>query len=509
MRHLFFVEREFHIALFRNVAQYIVNHDLGEIGVFSFQYRAPERSGQTIGARPEVIADSLGVSFIPVRDPFAFAPDITYTADSNYERIEGLGTIVSLGHGTISKGSFFTGNGLMLRENGASLVCVPGPIHRNSLVERVCSPVEVTGMPKLDRLFDNSLNRLQILRELGLDPSRKTVLFAPTFNPELSLLPHLTGDLRRYFPREFNLIVKFHGAEANHLSGSDLAVVNDPDISSSLFAADILVTDWSSVIYEYLPLRRPVLLFDSPDRFSHSHWSDNWLENQYRDVGVRFADPESLPTLLHEALAHPVLPSEEIVQSFIGVRDGSSAQRVVESAIALHQEHQYDGTLLVHDQVDRYRQRFGNRFQVITHSEFIPEMAVGPVVVIGPGLDVSPLLPVYLSAHLRIDSSLGMVVPLLSHRLADNEQDVQTHFPQTIGLDDSTIARSLSYQAAGGIRSITKPRTDVFAVSGNELAGYLMAGLPSDFSQLSVFLQRRGKETGLALSALTWPRSMA
>jgi len=44
------------------------------------------------------------------------------------------------------------------------------------------------GMPKLDCLVDGSINRDQVLASLGIDPSRRTVMYAPTWSPYSSLV---------------------------------------------------------------------------------------------------------------------------------------------------------------------------------------------------------------------------------------------------------------------------------------------------------------------------------
>ena len=45
----------------------------------------------------------------------------------------------------------------------------------------------LVGMPKVDCLVDGSLQRDDILRELGLDPARPTILYAPTWSAASSL----------------------------------------------------------------------------------------------------------------------------------------------------------------------------------------------------------------------------------------------------------------------------------------------------------------------------------
>jgi CDP-glycerol glycerophosphotransferase (TagB/SpsB family) len=114
--------------------------------------------------------------------------------------VEGLGKLVNIGHGTIGKGWYFSPELISRRENCADLLCVPGEVHAEALAPQVFKRIAVTGMPKLDAVFRGQWNREELLRGWGLDPANKTVLFAPTFNSEFSLVPHVGHELRRYIP---------------------------------------------------------------------------------------------------------------------------------------------------------------------------------------------------------------------------------------------------------------------------------------------------------------------
>src|SRR6185503_1861750 len=46
----------------------------------------------------------------------------------------------------------------------------------------------LVGMPKVDCLVDGSLSRDPMLERLGIDPARKTVLYAPTWSAHSSLV---------------------------------------------------------------------------------------------------------------------------------------------------------------------------------------------------------------------------------------------------------------------------------------------------------------------------------
>ena len=46
----------------------------------------------------------------------------------------------------------------------------------------------LVGMPKVDCLANGSLDRARVLGELGLDPGKPTVIYAPTWSPEGRLI---------------------------------------------------------------------------------------------------------------------------------------------------------------------------------------------------------------------------------------------------------------------------------------------------------------------------------
>jgi glycosyltransferase involved in cell wall biosynthesis len=138
------------------------------------------------------------------------------------------------------------------------------------------------GYPKVDCLVDGSLNRAAIQRELGLDPSAPTVLYAPTWSPDSSLNASGESIVASLARLGGNVIVKLHDRSydrsvrasggidwrsriervcAEH--GAHLA--RDSDAAPYLYAADALVTDHSSVGFEFMLLDRPVVVIDCPE----------------------------------------------------------------------------------------------------------------------------------------------------------------------------------------------------------------------------------------------------
>lgn len=140
----------------------------------------------------------------------------------------------------------------------------------------------LVGYPKLDALALRGIDARAVREPLGLDPSRPTALYAPTYSPASSL--HLAGEaiVRSLAARGLNVIIKLHDrsldSDPRYTGGIDwrarmtmleqpgrIRFVEAPDASPYLAAADVMVTDHSSVGFEYLVLDRPVIVYDAPD----------------------------------------------------------------------------------------------------------------------------------------------------------------------------------------------------------------------------------------------------
>ena len=143
----------------------------------------------------------------------------------------------------------------------------------------------LVGYPKLDQLASGGFDGAAVRASLGLRGGRPTALYAPTYSPASSL--HLAGEdiVRALAAAELNVIVKLHDRsldpDPRYNAGIDwrasfmaleqqyepgtIRFVDTADASPLLAAADCMVTDHSSVGFEYLVLDRPLLVFDAPD----------------------------------------------------------------------------------------------------------------------------------------------------------------------------------------------------------------------------------------------------
>ena len=157
-------------------------------------------------------------------------------------------------------------------------------IHRAG-VEGI-SLVHKVGLPKLDPLFwPDYPSRETILKRLGLDPAKPTVLFAPTYKPTCIDLvrEHILSQTRAY-----NLIIKLHqyswrGKYAPHwhhtlyeravkqYSHAVLIPVDDYNILPYLYAADTLLSEASSTMFDFLAFGKTGIIFVLPHEQLRHH----------------------------------------------------------------------------------------------------------------------------------------------------------------------------------------------------------------------------------------------
>ncbi|MGH9037035.1 MAG: CDP-glycerol glycerophosphotransferase family protein [Acidimicrobiia bacterium] len=131
------------------------------------------------------------------------------------------------------------------------------------------------GFPKTDRLGDGSLDRQTELARHGVTGDRPVLLYAPTGEKRNSLETmgeELITRLRAV--DEYDLLIKLHDhphtstdwfTRLAPLENDHVRLVRQPDVVPTLFIADLLITDASSVANEYALLDRPIVFLDVPE----------------------------------------------------------------------------------------------------------------------------------------------------------------------------------------------------------------------------------------------------
>ncbi|MEU0598915.1 CDP-glycerol glycerophosphotransferase family protein [Streptomyces sp. NPDC006393] len=131
------------------------------------------------------------------------------------------------------------------------------------------------GYPRNDYLYSPDKDAIaeRVKRRLGLPEGKKIVLYAPTWRDDQS---HSQGqylfdlridleDAQRRLGDDHVLLIRRHSNVVDAVPGAGNGFVWDaseyPDIADLYVAADIMITDYSSVMFDYAHLKRPMLFF--------------------------------------------------------------------------------------------------------------------------------------------------------------------------------------------------------------------------------------------------------
>ncbi len=137
----------------------------------------------------------------------------------------------------------------------------------------------IYGLPRTDLFFDQDKmeqRKREFYKQYPNLIGKKLVLYAPTFrdqeikHPKLMLDTKLLEDMEHsnfvFLFRLHPFVEKAHEKLWNQLSQQDkgsniVSMSSYPDISTLLLVADYLITDYSSVIFEYCLLEQPILFY--------------------------------------------------------------------------------------------------------------------------------------------------------------------------------------------------------------------------------------------------------
>lgn len=193
-------------------------------------------------------------------------------------------------------------------------------------IDRDSPAIRLIGMPKLDCLVDGSIKRNEVLKSLGIDPSRRTVLYAPTWS-KYSSLPHFGEEIvNRLGAAGYAVIVKLHDrsrqADDYHSGGTDWGRRLEPILqkntgvlatgsnsSSYLVGADALITDHSSVGFEYLLLDRPLIRIHVPELLNKTDIESVYVQ-LLSEAATSVEDMDQLVAAIDASFAEPQKKSQ-------------------------------------------------------------------------------------------------------------------------------------------------------------------------------------------------------
>jgi CDP-ribitol ribitolphosphotransferase len=209
-------------------------------------------------------------------------------------------------------------------------------------VERVTSAI---GVPRTDAWYDARRNEravAAIRARYGLPTGRRVLLYAPTFRGDrVADARHPDAldlhELRRAVGDSWIVVQRIHplaagaGPVPDDLAGFVVDGSDWPDPNELMLVADLLVTDYSSAVFEFALLGRPVAFF-APD-----------LPEYRRDRGFYLDVPGELPGPVFDTTAalgawvrdgrFATEPVRAFARRWFDVADGRATRRLLERVV--------------------------------------------------------------------------------------------------------------------------------------------------------------------------------
>ena len=237
---------------------------------------------------------------------------------------------------------------------------VEGPFRYKQLLEKgIKTDLEIVGFPKIDPLFNGTIkSQKSLLNEMNLDPNKKTILYAPTFYPSsFESFGVRISDLTK----DYNLIIKLHQWSyfMKKFSGVNLrrhtklinrirkkcpevAIIRPEhyNIVDLYRAADALLTEASSTIYEMMSERKHIIICDFYKKKIGHHISPKRIYTRRLDQNMHmnmtdFCYHIESPQRLHDTLKKcfdSIDPFKDIREKYIKDMlyklDGKASERI-------------------------------------------------------------------------------------------------------------------------------------------------------------------------------------
>jgi CDP-glycerol glycerophosphotransferase len=207
-----------------------------------------------------------------------------------------------------------------------------------------------SGYPRNDILYSGNKNKLsdEIKTKLNLPLNKKVILYAPTWRDNQYFevgkykfdLQMDLGKMKENLGEDYVIVLRMHYLVAENLdlslfSGFAYDFSNYGDIRDLYLISDLLITDYSSVFFDYSNLRRPILFFV----YDIDNYRDD-IRGFYFDLSKEAPGPlitttEELINEIKEIDKNFTISEsyQRFYEKFCYLENGSSTKKVVETLL--------------------------------------------------------------------------------------------------------------------------------------------------------------------------------
>lgn len=234
----------------------------------------------------------------------------------------------------------------MAKRDSSQMDVLLSGCQKNTDIFRNCfwfkGPIIPSGTPRQDIMFEDNINLKEHIKKiLSIENNEKILLYAPTFRKDGTLEHYnldfnvLSTTLQQKFGGKWKILLRLHPNIAYLSSKLSKGLPNVKDVSlyddiqELLLIADVVISDYSSLVFDYAVTKRPCFLY-TPDLYSYTH-SDRGLYFEIQTLPFPYSNS---PKELYESiLSFTDSKYKKDVESFwnsIGsFDDGHACERVI------------------------------------------------------------------------------------------------------------------------------------------------------------------------------------
>lgn len=199
--------------------------------------------------------------------------------------------------------------------------------------------IAITGYPRNDSTLSISADaRDELRKRLGIAEGQRVVLYAPTWRGTLANKnvdeSRLTKDLEAFGAGDWHFLYRGHSVDEGSVSGSTTdkySVPSDIDTNDLLAIVDVLVTDYSSIMFDFMVTGRPIVYYAYD---LQEYQVERGLYFSLEDMGGEVCSNldetlQAITALAYDPKALTNKPSSYVTE-FHELENGDSSRRAIE-----------------------------------------------------------------------------------------------------------------------------------------------------------------------------------
>ena len=228
---------------------------------------------------------------------------------------------------------------------------ISGPKHLNKIkdvgIEIPEEKLIKIGYPKFDDYVNQKVDKKEYYNYLGMkDRTRKNILYAPTWEWGDGSLHKYGKKFCQEISKDFNLIIRPHYHDRKHIRkmkswtkktglehiyfSNPANIINSNSIND-FFVSDLMISDTSSIIYEYLITKKPIII-------ANNNYQD--LHNMPDKMNVlkiaKKYDGDDIVSLINDSLNEDSLSDyDQLLNNCFYFNDGKSSERAADFVFSL------------------------------------------------------------------------------------------------------------------------------------------------------------------------------